>query len=48
MSYPSEPLKEHTSAYFVQDRSNLEELSCLEIVELVSRSKKSIERASYE
>ena len=31
MSYPSEPLREHTSAYFVQDRSNLEELSRLEI-----------------
>jgi ubiquinone/menaquinone biosynthesis C-methylase UbiE len=31
MSYPTEPLKEHPSAYFVQDRSNLEEMTRLEI-----------------
>jgi ubiquinone/menaquinone biosynthesis C-methylase UbiE len=31
MSYPTEPLREHPSAYFVQDRENLEEMARLEI-----------------
>ena len=31
MSYPTEPLREHPSAYFVQDRDNLEEVARLEI-----------------
>jgi len=31
MSYPTEPLREHPSTYFVQDRSNLEEMTRLEV-----------------
>src|SRR6516162_5706219 len=31
MSYPTEPLREHDSTYFVQDRSNLEEMHRLNL-----------------
>ena len=31
MSYTTEPLKEHPSTYFVQDRENVDEMTRLEI-----------------
>jgi ubiquinone/menaquinone biosynthesis C-methylase UbiE len=31
MSYPTEPLREHPSTYFVHDRSNQDEMTRLEI-----------------